>query len=403
LGSTTERWKDLYLSGNTLVLGNVVMKNTPGGNSIAFYGPDGSTPATIDANVEIVSDSIAAGTSTVAFASGGGNIELTAGGTTTGTITATGANVTGYITASGNITGSYFFGDGSQLTGIDSTAINNGTSNVSVASSGGDITMNRGGTLTATVGTAGITMNNGTFVGDLTGTADDADAMSSAVTVALTGDVTGSATFTSAGDTASIATTIAANSVALGTDTTGNYVAAGATSGSGISGSVSSEGGTFTVTSNATSSNTANTIVFRDASGNFSAGVVTATATAARYADLAENYEADSAIEPGTVVMFAGAGKVAACDTENCRAVAGIISTDPAHLMNSTCEGVPLALAGRVPTKVTGPVNAGDLMVSAGNGRAMANNDAATGTIIGKAIESHDGGEGVIEVLALMM
>ena len=71
--------------------------------------------------------------------------------------------------------------------------------------------------------------------------------------------------------------------------------------------------------------------------------------------------------------------------------------------MNADQEGVALALAGRVPCKVTGIVNAGDLMVSAGNGMAMANNDAKIGTIIGKAIEDHQGGEGVIEVLCLMM
>jgi hypothetical protein len=41
----------------------------------------------------------------------------------------------------------------------------------------------------------------------------------------LTGDVTGSATFQNAGDTATISTTIQPNSVALGTDTTGNYAA----------------------------------------------------------------------------------------------------------------------------------------------------------------------------------
>jgi len=281
-------------------------------------------------------------------------------------------------------------------------------------------------------------------------------------TISLTGDVTGSATMTNLGNV-SISTTVAANSVALGTDTTGNYVAAGATSGSGISGSVSSEGGTFTVTSNATNANTGSTIVFRDGSGNFSAGTITAslsgtatnatnfnvaadnstnsthyliftggtsgnqrpnsdtgltynpssntlstsifsgTSTAARYADLAEMYAADAEIEPGTVVHFAGEGKLAACDTENCRTVAGIVSTDPAHLMNADQEGVALALAGRVPCKVTGVVNAGDLMVSAGNGMAMANNNAALGTVIGKAIEANEGGEGVIEVLALMM
>jgi hypothetical protein len=71
--------------------------------------------------------------------------------------------------------------------------------------------------------------------------------------------------------------------------------------------------------------------------------------------------------------------------------------------MNSDQEGAALALAGRVPCKVTGPVAPGDMMVSAGNGMAMANNGAAMGTVIGKAIEAHEGGEGVIEVLAMMM
>jgi len=461
LGSASERWNDLYLTGSTITLGNVVIKNT-GGNAVGFFGPDGTTPGTIDANVEIAGDSIQSGTSLVDFTGVDGNVRINSGGVASILATTDGANVTGNLTATGNVAATYFLGDGSQLTGIDATAIQNGTTNVTTAANA-DITLTRGGTLTATVGTAGITMNNGAFVGDLTGTADDADALSSAVTVELTGPVTGSATFTNAGDTASIATTltadpvitltgavtgsatmtnlgnvsitttatsdptitlagdltgsatltnlgsatltatIAANSVALGTDTTGNYVGAGATSGSGISGSVSSEGGTFTVTSNATSSNTGSTIVFRDGSGNFSAGVITATATAARYADLAEMYAADEAIEPGTVVHFAGEGKLAACDVANCRAVAGIISTDPAYLMNSTQEGVALALAGRVPCKVTGPVAAGDLIVSAGNGMAMANNDAAMGTVIGKAIEANESGEGVIEVLALMM
>ena len=72
------------------------------------------------------------------------------------------------------------------------------------------------------------------------------------------------------------------------------------------------------------------------------------------------------------------------------------------HINESDQEGVALALAGRKP-KVTGVVNAGDLMVSAGNGMAMANNDASVGTIIGKAIQANEGGEGVIQVLAMMM
>jgi len=116
----------------------------------------------------------------------------------------------------------------------------------------------------------------GTVTAALSGNATTATTLATGRTISLTGDVTGtSGSFDGSGNV-SIAATIAANSVALGTDTTGNYVAAGATSGNGISGSVSSEGGTFTVTSNATNLNTASTIVFRDASGNFSAGTITA-------------------------------------------------------------------------------------------------------------------------------
>jgi hypothetical protein len=70
-----------------------------------------------------------------------------------------------------------------------------------------------------------------------------------------------------------------ANGIALGTDTTGNYIATGAVSGVGLSGSASAEGATFTVSSNATSANTGSTIVARDASGNFSAGTITASLT----------------------------------------------------------------------------------------------------------------------------
>lgn len=72
---------------------------------------------------------------------------------------------------------------------------------------------------------------------------------------------------------------IANDAVTLGTKTSGNYVAAGAVSGVGLSGSAASEGATFTVTSNATDANTASTIVARDASGNFSAGTITASLT----------------------------------------------------------------------------------------------------------------------------
>ena len=79
-------------------------------------------------------------------------------------------------------------------------------------------------------------INATNFRGALVGNADTATALSSAVTVTLTGDVTGTATFTTAGDTCSIATTYTADSVVLGDDTSGNYVQSIAvTSGTGLS------------------------------------------------------------------------------------------------------------------------------------------------------------------------
>ena len=154
----------------------------------------------------------------------------------------------------------------------------------------------------------------------------------------------------------------------------------------------------------ATTTNTASKVVARDSSGNFAAGTITATATQAQYADLAEKYVADDELEPGTVVCFGGDAEVTACDIEDHHAVAGVVSTDPAYLMNSESDGVEVALCGRVPCKVVGPVNKGDLMTSSDTkGHARSNNSAPAGRIIGKAIGSSEGGEAVIEILVNLM
>jgi hypothetical protein len=70
--------------------------------------------------------------------------------------------------------------------------------------------------------------------------------------------------------------------------------------------------------------------------------------------------------------------------------------------MNEGLEGenvVILALTGRVPTKVTGPIRKGDMLVSNGDGRARAETLPRVGSVIGKAIENFDGEDGVIEVV----
>lgn len=225
-------------------------------------------------------------------------------------------------------------------------------------------------------------------------------------TITLAGDLSGSATLTNLGS-ATLTATIVANSVALGTDTTGNYVGTGATSGNGISGSVSGEGGAFTVTSNAVSTNTANTIVFRDGSGNFSAGTITATTTQARYADLAENYMGDEKYSPGTVLVFGGEAEVTECIQRLDTRIAGIVSADPAFLMNEAMTGysvASVALVGRVPCRVVGEIRKGDLMVASSViGHAEAWRDESSppaGSVIGKALEDKTGAsEDIIEVV----
>ena len=91
------------------------------------------------------------------------------------------------------------------------------------------------------------------------------------------------------------------------------------------------------------------------------------TATAAQYADLAENYVADKPYDAGTVVVIGGSAEVTEVTKENSPAIAGVVSTDPAYLMNAGLEGdnvVTVALKGRVPVKVTGPVRKGDVLIA---------------------------------------
>ena len=137
---------------------------------------------------------------------------------------------------------------------------------------------------------------------------------------------------------------------------------------------------------------------------NVAASFFVGTATAARYADLAEKYESDAEYEAGTVLVFGGDAEVTACEEELDHRVAGVVSTDPAYMMNADAEGQYVALTGRVPCKVVGPVAKGDLMVASSvKGHAKADNNAGPGRIIGKAIGEIDSGEGVIEVLVNMM
>ncbi len=124
-----------------------------------------------------------------------------------------------------------------------------------------------------------------------------------------------------------------------------------------------------------------------------------AKATSAQYADLAEVYTSDSQYDIGTVVVFGGDAEITQSKLANDTAVAGVISEDPAYLMNSKSEGQPVALVGKVKCKVHGMISKGDLLTTSGEhpGHAKKAMSPVLGSIIGKAMEdSTTAGESVI-------
>ena len=118
---------------------------------------------------------------------------------------------------------------------------------------------------------------------------------------------------------------------------------------------------------------------------------VFAKATTAQYADLAEIYIADDNYPSGTVVVFGGIKEITVTSTAHDTRVAGVISTNPAYLMNSEVQGLPVALTGRVPCLVQGPINKGEVLVTGLKpGTAQKINPARfqPGCVIGKSIEN---------------
>ena len=133
---------------------------------------------------------------------------------------------------------------------------------------------------------------------------------------------------------------------------------------------------------------------------------VHALATSAMYADMAERFHADAEYAPGTIVELGGVNEVTLCVEELSAQVFGVVSTQPAYLMNgaagSNATHPPIAMSGRVPVNVMGFVAKGDRLVSAGNGNARAANldEITSFNVIGRALQSKtDEGIGSIEAI----
>lgn len=137
---------------------------------------------------------------------------------------------------------------------------------------------------------------------------------------------------------------------------------------------------------------------------NGSTGAVSGNQITANYADVAERFEADEAMAPGTVVELGGDKEITRSNTELSESVFGVISTNAAYLMNSKAGDnlthPPVAMTGRVPVQVTGVVRRGDRLVSAGNGmaRAAQAGEATAFNVIGRAlVDKLDSGLGTVE------
>jgi hypothetical protein len=320
--------------GSRISGGNLVIQSNVGGTLFDVaraLGASGtfavSNAATVGTTLSVTGNITGANLNTGAqvVATGnvtGGNITtaglVTAAGTITSTANVVGGNLrtvglvsaSGNITSGGNVAGTFFIGNGSQLTGlslgVSVTKFVNGTSEGNIGDSGGNINFNVAGTSNVAV----FTTTGGVFTG-----------------------VT----------TPSIAKS--------GTNAVGNI----------------------------------------GSSSNFFNRVF-ATATTALYADVAERFAADEVMEPGTVVELGGTKEITRATCDLSEQVFGVISTNPAFMMNGGAgeddTHPAVAMTGRVPVKVVGRVRKGDRLVSAGDGvaRAALPGEATAFNVIGRSL-----------------
>ena len=196
-------------------------------------------------------------------------------------------------------------------------------------------------------------------------------------------------------------TVVSGDSSVTGNVTAGNIIGGSLSAGSGniTAGNLSVGAGTVSV-GNITNNGANGTGNIGSSTTTFN--TIFAKATSAQYADLAEFYSADTSYAPGTVLKFGGDFEVTLATEDADPCVAGVVSTNPSYIMNAGifCEfPTQVALTGRVPCQVVGPVAKGDMMVSAGNGAARAEKSPAMGTVIGKALEAFNGVTGTIEIV----
>ena len=290
-----------------------------------------------------------------------------------------GGNITtgGVVSATGNVTGSYFIGNGSQLAGIDTSQIQNGNSNVRISSSAGNVSVSVNGVSPIAL----FTPVGATVVGNLSVTGNViAPAVSGGAVTGTSLSVTGNATVGNISSSGNISTAGSSGNItganvisaifmsASGNVTAGGFLTVGTVS---ATGNITGGGISGTSLNVSTGNITLGNIVNANPTGVGNIGStgnrfnqVFALALEAQYADLAEIYTSDQPYTPGTVVIFGGDHEITTTTLRADSRVAGAVSTQPAYLMNADSEGLPVALRGKIPVNVLGPVHKGDSLIT---------------------------------------
>jgi hypothetical protein len=288
-----------------------------------------------------------------------------------GTITATlVGNVTGNLT--GNVTGTV----SGNATNVDGTvAINNGGTGATTAA---NARTNLGLGTMATQASNSVSITGGSIAGITDLAIADGGTGASTVAQARTnlGLVIGSDVQPFSNQLTAL-TSLATNGIVIksgtGTATTRSIAAGNSitiSNADGISGNPTIALSSSPVVSSIAKSGTNGAGDIGQTDNRFA--VIYGTSTSARYADLAERYTTDKEYVPGTVMVVSyDDGAEASQSWLSAQRVLGVISTAPAHIMNDECDGPAIALRGRVPVKVVGPIRKGQPLISNQEGCGM--------------------------------